>query len=99
MVERLTWDERKRESNRLKHGLDFADADDVLASRFRLDVPVIRHGERRVQSLSFVVEAMAVLVVVHVPRDGMTRVISYRRAGTVEREMYRVWLENEQHEP
>lgn len=35
MKEHLTWDEAKRQANWVKHGLDFADAGEVLASRFR----------------------------------------------------------------
>ena len=34
----LIWDETKRESNLRKHGLDFADAVEVLESRYRLDI-------------------------------------------------------------
>ncbi len=96
---RLTWDEAKRRANLEKHGLDLADAEGVLASRYRLDVPVVRNGEARVQSISYVLEALAVLTVVHVPREGLTRVVSFRRAGTAEREIYRVWLEDQHHDP
>lgn len=99
MAPRLTWDEDKRRLNLAKHGLNFADAAVVLDSRFRLDVPVVRGGKRRVQSLSYVLGVMAVLTVVHVPRDGTARIISFRRASAVEREMYRVWLDSEHHDP
>jgi uncharacterized DUF497 family protein len=34
----LIWDEAKRLANLRKHGLDFADAGEVLESRYRLDV-------------------------------------------------------------
>jgi uncharacterized DUF497 family protein len=46
----LTWDEAKRASNLVKHGLDFAQAHWVLDSVYRLDVDVVRSGEYRVQS-------------------------------------------------
>ncbi|WP_299443186.1 BrnT family toxin [uncultured Rhodospira sp.] len=99
MASRLTWDESKRRLNLAKHGLDFADAVVVLDSRYRLDVPVVRGGEQRVQSLAYALGVMAVLTVVHVPRDGTARIISFRRASVVEREMYRVWLDSEHHDP
>ncbi len=47
MTKRIRWDERKRRSNLEKHGLDFRDADWVLESRYRLDVPVVRNDEMR----------------------------------------------------
>jgi uncharacterized DUF497 family protein len=50
---RLSWDEAKRLANLRKHGLDFADAGEVLDSRYRLDAWVSRNGEERVFSLSY----------------------------------------------
>ncbi len=49
MNTRLIWDEKKRRENLAKHGLDFADAGKVLDSRFRMDTPVRRGGEDRVE--------------------------------------------------
>jgi len=92
---RLIWDEAKRLANLAKHGLDFAAAGEVLDSRYRLDVPVRRAGERRVMSISYALGFLAVLTVVHTGRDGATRVISFRRASREEREVYDEWLENE----
>ncbi len=99
METRLIWDEAKRRSNLRRHGLDFADARAVLDSRFRLDIPVMRNGETRLQSLSYALGFLAVLTVVHTERDGATRVISFRRASREEREVYDVWLENECDDP
>lgn len=45
MGKKLIWDETKRKANLVKHGLDFRDADEVLASRYRWDAEVIRGGE------------------------------------------------------
>ena len=84
---RLIWDEAKRLANLAKHGLDFAAAGEVLDSRYRLDVPVRRAGERRVMSISYALGFLAVLTVVHTGRDGATRVISFRRASREEREV------------
>ena len=47
------------------------------------------------QSISYVLDFLAVLTVVHTERDGATRVISFRRASKEEREVYDDWLENE----
>ncbi|WP_341650002.1 BrnT family toxin [Thauera humireducens] len=50
---RLIWDEAKRQANLTKHGLDFSAAGEVLESRYRLDIPVRRAGERRMMSISY----------------------------------------------
>ena len=49
----LIWDEAKRQSNLRKHGLDFADAAEVLESRYRLDISAVRGGEMRTLSISY----------------------------------------------
>lgn len=95
METRLVWDETKRRENLRKHGLDFADAREVLDSRYRLDIPVMRGNEMRVQSVSYALGFLAVLTVVHTGRDGATRIISFRPASNKEREVYDGWLENE----
>ena len=69
MKTKLTWDENKRQSNIAKHGLDFADAHLVLDSPYRLDVTVVRNGEERIQSFSYVFGKLAVLLVVHIERN------------------------------
>lgn len=99
MKTKLVWDEPKRLANLQKHGLDFADAGEVLDSRFRMDTPVIRGNESRVLSVSYALGFLAVLTVVHTERGATTRVISFRRASQLERETYDAWLENECYEP
>lgn len=83
----------------IKHGLEFQDADEVLASRYRWDTEVVRGGETRVLSIAYALGFLAVLTVVHTERDGATRVISFRPASTLEREVYDAWLKNECDEP
>jgi uncharacterized DUF497 family protein len=95
MSGQMTWDEAKRLANLRKHGLDFADAAEVLESRFRMDVTEWRQGECRVLSVSYALGFLAVLTVVHTERDGRARVISFRRASREERETYDAWLEDE----
>lgn len=99
METRLIWDDAKRIANLAKHGLDFTDAGEVLASRYRLDVTVVRHGESRIRSISYALGFLAVLTAVHTARDGATRMISFRPASTIEREVYDVRLENECNDP
>lgn len=95
MNARLVWDEAKRQSNLRKHGFDFADAREVLESRFRLDVAQHGADELRLLSIAYALGFLAVLSVVHTERDGCARVISFRRASRLEREVYDAWLENE----
>lgn len=95
MTARLVWDEAKRATNLRKHGLDFADAGEVLDSRYRMDVPEVRGSEARVLSVSYALGFLAVLTVVHTQRDGAARVISFRRASSEEREAYDAWLQDE----
>ena len=96
---RYTGDEAKRRANLAKHGLDFAQAAEVLEARIRFDVAIVRVGEARTLSMSYALGFLAVLTVVHTERDGATRIISFRRASQEEREVYRDWLENECDEP
>ena len=92
---KLSWDERKRQSNLSKHGFDFTKAGVVLNSRYRLDITVIRNGEARIQSLSYVMNCLAVLTVVHLDRQGVTRIISFRPASQLESKDYYEWLAQE----
>jgi uncharacterized DUF497 family protein len=98
MKKKLTWDENKSQINLKKHGLDFADAGEVLASCYRLDIDVVRNGEQRTQSFSYVMNRLAVLSLVHVDRSNTVRVVSFRPASQLESEMYYEWLENEDEE-
>ena len=95
METKLTWDEGKRRSNIAKHGLDFANAHLVLDSPYRLDVSVIRNGEKRIQSFSYVCGNLAVLLAVHVDNKEGAHIISFRRASKIETEFYHEWLEND----
>ena len=95
MTRRIRWDEQKRQSSLEKHGLDFRDADWVLESRYRLDVPVVRNDEMRLQSFAYVFEVFTVLSLAHAERDREVRIISFRKASAEEREMYYEWLEND----
>jgi len=82
------WDEAKSSSNFAKHGLDFADAEQVLAgpcvtfvdSRFD-------YGEVRLITLGLL--AGRVVVIAHAPRgEDTTRIISMRKANQREQKIY-----------
>lgn len=55
----------------------------------------MRHGEARIQSFSYVMNRLAVLTVVHLEREGATRIISFRAANEKESEVYHDWLGKE----
>jgi uncharacterized DUF497 family protein len=76
------WDERKRQSNLAKHGLDFLDAELVFDS---YESP--RGGEDRWVTVGLL-EGREVAVV-WVERADAIRVISFRRARHEERRQYR----------
>lgn len=88
----VIWDEAKRQRNFAKHGLDFADARMVLESPYRLDVPVTRRGEARIQSFAYVFDRLAVLSLAYTAHGEQIRIISFRRASATEREAYHEWL-------
>lgn len=92
---KLIWDEAKRQSNLAKHGFDFAKADMVLESRYRLDIASSQKGEDRVQSFAYVMRLLCVLTVIHLERDGAVRVISFRDANEKESEVYYDWIGGE----
>ena len=69
-----------------KHGLDFADANEVLQSSYRWDIDIIRSGEMRIQSISYVMGFLSVLTVVYTNREDATRIISFRVVSEKERE-------------
>ena len=99
METHYSWNEAKRRTNLRKHGLDFRHAGEVLQSRYRLDIEIIRNGELRTQSFSYVMTQLTVLTTIHVDRNGTTRIISFRPASAVEVEVYLEWLETETDEP
>lgn len=83
------WDEAKRQNNRRKHGIDFADAVEVFYDEFActIDDPD-HHNEQR-----FIVTGIdafgRVLVVVYAWPDRFTiRIISARAATATERRHY-----------
>ncbi len=87
------WDERKAESNRLKHGITFDDAIEVFEDPFALSAPDrIEGGELRWTTIGMV-EGFVIVFVAHTVRDEesadeVIRIISARRATRKERIRY-----------
>lgn len=83
----IDWDQRKRQSNIKKHGLDFADADQVFDGvTFTYEDDRITYGEQRAVTLGLL---NGILVsIVHTEQSDHIRVISMRKATKHEREIY-----------
>jgi uncharacterized protein len=83
----LTWDERKRQANIAKHGIDFADCEPVFSSPLvtqednRAD-----YGEQRLQSLGLLNDVVVFLC--WVERQQGPHLISIRKAKKHERATY-----------
>ena len=90
----MIWDEAKRQKNIEKHGLDFIDAGLVLKNPYRLEVESIRNNEVRRQTFAYVAEVLTVLTVIWLPGNKQ-RIISFRRAHKLEKEVYYAWLEKD----
>lgn len=84
----IVWDERKRQTNLAKHGLDFADAYLVYDNPEKVTLLSPRGAEERAMDLAMVEIAGSVLALVYVERGPDVRVISFRRASRRERKLY-----------
>lgn len=78
---RFEWDEAKSRANRAKHGISFKEALTIF------DGPVLTavdrrwdYGEERLVSLGRLGGRFTTVVVVHVERADVTRIISARKA-------------------
>jgi len=83
----VEWDRDKADSNRSRHGVDFADAATALTD----DLALTRRDEDpdEDRSITMGMDAMGrILVVVFTWRDDEVRLISARRANPSERKQY-----------
>ena len=84
----ITWDESKRQSNIVKHGIDFIDADSIF------DFPMVTReddreyddGEQRLQTLAIL--QGRIVFVVWVERNTDAQIISIRKAERHEQKIY-----------
>ncbi|GHU02209.1 hypothetical protein FACS1894186_6440 [Alphaproteobacteria bacterium] len=86
---KFDWDENKRSLNLAKHGLDFADAWQVLADPHVVSLIDERrdYGEERLVSIGMVFGIIC-LSLCHTDGVGAVRVISLRHASRKERRLY-----------
>jgi uncharacterized DUF497 family protein len=82
------WDERKRQINLKKHGLDFQDAWLVYENPEKLTYPVPHAIEDRRMTIANVEIAERVLTLIYVERNAVIRIISFRPASRKERRIY-----------
>ncbi|MDD9910718.1 MAG: BrnT family toxin [Ahrensia sp.] len=76
---RYVWDEKKRQHNLKKHGVDFVDAVEVLEGNHLIAMDDgVGHDEERLIALGYGRNGR--LVVVHVEYDEVCRIISARKA-------------------
>jgi hypothetical protein len=82
------WDEKKRVTNRLKHGLDFDDANLVFENPNRVTFAEAGRGEARWRDVALVETLGGILAVVYTIRGYNIRIISFRKASRKERRIY-----------
>jgi uncharacterized DUF497 family protein len=83
---RFEWDERKRQSNFDKHGLDFIDVEAVFAGPY-VQVPSF-YGSEEERFLAIGLLEGRDVTVVFTFRGEAIRIISFRRARYEERQKY-----------
>ena len=84
---KINWDENKRLENLKKHQLDFADAEKVFSSPYRLFEDIrFEYNEQRWIALGLL--HVMVVVVVHTDTETEIRIISMRKATRHEQELY-----------
>ena len=85
---RFSWTSGKAARNRLKHGVDFADAVIALEDGNALTIEDCDHEEQRFKSLAMGPELKVLLVVYALNSEDCVRIISARKAGPGETKQY-----------
>jgi uncharacterized DUF497 family protein len=83
----FTWDPDKRLANLKKHGLDFADAEQVF-SGYTQTFPDNRFAYGEMRYITVGLLDGAVVAIAHTETEDDIRVISMRKAKRNERELY-----------
>ena len=83
---RFEFDATKSSANRLKHGIDFIDAQAVWSDPDRLEIAARSIDEPRWQVIGCIGDTLWSAFVTY--RQGQVRIISVRRARTEERARY-----------
>jgi len=85
---RFAWDEKKRQSNIAKHGIDFLLASQMFDGRVRLDFESPRDDEHRILSITEL-DGKVIAVAWTWRDEDVVRIISARRARREEERAYR----------
>ncbi len=80
------FDERKSQSNKKKHGLDFTEAQALWNDPELLEIPLKSDDEPRVQLVGLISDKLWSAIITY--RREHIRIISVRRARIEERELY-----------
>ena len=89
MALRFTWDPRKAASNQRKHGVSFEEAGSAFADLLSLTVPDPDHSDDEERFLLVGLSDQGrLLVVTHVERGDVIRIINARLATRRERHQY-----------
>ncbi len=80
------FDERKSNSNRRKHGIDFVDAQALWNDPYLIEIPALTSDEERFLVVGKIEEKHWSAVIT--PRDGNIRIISVRRSLVEEVAIY-----------
>ncbi|NOG83896.1 MAG: BrnT family toxin [Candidatus Scalindua sp. AMX11] len=84
---KFEWDERKCTTNVKKHGIDFADADELFSGyTITMEDDRFHYNEQRFFTLGMIKGRVA--VVVHTERNDRIRIISMRKATKYEQKIY-----------
>ena len=81
------WDEKKRQANIHKHGIDFVDIPPLFEGEI-LTIEDRRYDYGETRFITFGVLKVRVIVVVHTERNGNLRIISARKATKNESKRY-----------
>lgn len=88
------WDEAKNRENIQKHGLDFRDAKKIFEGSTIVDLDLRRdYGEDRWKAIGWLGNRTVVVIYTE-PTPQTTRIISFRKALTYEREEFEQAIRN-----
>ncbi len=89
------WDEAKNEHNIAERNLPFALAARVFLDHERMTKPAKRQDYGESRYLTYGKVDGRLLVVVHTPREGRTRVVSVRKANSREQRKFAQWQQEQ----
>jgi len=81
------WDTGKASANRNKHGISFELAVQIFTRETLLLKSELVDGELRETDIG-IADNLVVIVVTHTDREGRTRIISARKATSLEKRLY-----------